>query len=103
MRTPPVATVIAYRPPTKLQATASVTVRCPLGCVERDRWRRPVLDDQGQPIPLEHVHGIGAAGGRPVLGSRVAHCRQGRGGVYTLTDEHNLVPGVLEIAQGVTT
>lgn len=97
----PVAVVVAYRPPTLTQRGATVTVRCPLGCVELDRWRRPVLDDQGQPLPLEHAHGIGAAGGRPVLGSRVAHCRRGPGGSYALEDPHGLVPELLTVAEGV--
>ena len=96
------AVIVAYRPPTRRQATATVTVQCPLGCAERDRWRRPITDENGTPLPLEHRHGIGAAGGRPVLGSRVAHCHRGPGGVYELEDVHGLVPDVLTIAQEVT-
>lgn len=95
-----IAVVVAYRPPTRRQATATVTVQCPLGCAERDRWRRPILDENGDPIPLEHVHGIGSGGGRPVLGSRVAHCRQGHGGSYALEDPHGLVPDVLTVDEG---
>lgn len=101
----PSATVIAYTPPTQLNHAAIVDVTCPLGCVERDRWRRPVLDDDGLPIPITHRHGIGRAGSAPALGHRAAHCRgaaEREGDGYHLLDPLGVVPQRIEIAPRLT-
>lgn len=86
----PTATVLAYSPPSRT-GPATVRVACPY-CTKRDRWRRPTAE------PGEHHHGIGLPGGEPNLGSRVAHCATGPGGVYDLVDHDNRVPQRIELA-----
>lgn len=87
----PEAPVIGYQAPTRHRPAATVTVACP-HCRQLDRRRRPTE------IPGRHVHGLGRAGQRPDLGSRVAHCGAGwpQGNGYTITDPDSLVPDVLD-------
>lgn len=97
----PTAPVVAYTPPRQPNHAAIVDVICPLGCIRRDRWRRPVLDEAGLPVPLTHRHGAGMVGEAPTLGHRAAHCRgtaerEGEGNL--VTDPDGLVPVRVEIA-----
>lgn len=87
------AVVVKYHPPTRHRPSATVEVACPFGCLELT----PTGRKKKHAGPLRHVHGLGAAGSRPDLGSRVAHCAGHTGRSYVLVDSEGLVPDVLEI------
>lgn len=93
MKTNTTAVVVKYHPPTRHRPSATVEVVCPFGCLELT----PTGRKKKNAGPRRHVHGIGAAGSRPDLGSRVAHCAGNPGRSYTITDPEGLVPDVLEI------
>lgn len=87
------AVVVKYHPPTRQRPSATVEVACPFGCLELT----PTGRAKKHAGPRRHVHGIGAAGSRPDLGSRVAHCAGNPGRSYRLSDPAGIVPDVLEI------
>lgn len=94
----PTTTVTSYAAPTASNPVATVTVVCPLGCIERRTNGAPVTDAAGKALPRTHVHTVGIAGSAPTLGERAAACSPAAGthAGYVLTDEDGLVPAVLE-------